>query len=188
MGVCLYRHGRRSGKSQRINRHVRSRNEYLLRSLAGRLQRSADEWRRNRLRSRHSAIESRLARRVAIHVVCEWIGNSAAVGMEHYLRVTDSDFDRAATGGANMAQLAAEPSVMEAHAALGSPEIAYCTQVHYPQQDSNAPRFARVKLQNVFMAVQNPVQQRKKSIVTLKRPCCLGIAAAETAIEDTCYH
>lgn len=30
------------------------------------------------------------------HVVCSWIGNSADVAREHYLRVTDADFERAA--------------------------------------------------------------------------------------------
>jgi hypothetical protein len=37
---------------------------------------------------------------VPLHVVCEWIGNSMAVAQAHYLKVTDSDFNRAAGGGA----------------------------------------------------------------------------------------
>jgi hypothetical protein len=30
-----------------------------------------------------------------LHVVCEWIGNSAAVAAKHYLQVTSADFDAA---------------------------------------------------------------------------------------------
>jgi integrase len=32
-----------------------------------------------------------------LHVVCSWIGNSPEVAQEHYLTVTEQDFDRAAT-------------------------------------------------------------------------------------------
>ncbi|MSU80371.1 MAG: hypothetical protein EXS16_20055 [Gemmataceae bacterium] len=35
-----------------------------------------------------------------IHVVCQWIGNSAAITQAHYLQVTDGYFDRAAKSGA----------------------------------------------------------------------------------------
>lgn len=30
-----------------------------------------------------------------LHVVCDWIGNSATIAQKHYLQVTDSDFERA---------------------------------------------------------------------------------------------
>jgi len=30
-----------------------------------------------------------------IHVVCEWLGNSRLIAQEHYLRVTETDFDKA---------------------------------------------------------------------------------------------
>lgn len=39
--------------------------------------------------------ETELCQRFPIHVVCEWIGNSAAVAVRHYLQVTENDFDRA---------------------------------------------------------------------------------------------
>lgn len=42
--------------------------------------------------------QTELAAEYPIHVVCEWIGNSQAIAQEHYLRVTDSDYERAATG------------------------------------------------------------------------------------------
>src|SRR5262249_42115382 len=31
------------------------------------------------------------------HAVCQWLGNSQAVAREHYLRVTDADFERVAS-------------------------------------------------------------------------------------------
>jgi integrase len=46
--------------------------------------------------------ETELAATYPLHVVCAWIGNSALVAQKHYLQVTDSDFERAAsvpTGG-----------------------------------------------------------------------------------------
>lgn len=42
------------------------------------------------------------------HVVCAWIGNSAAVAQKHYLQVTDEDFDRAVGVVQNQAQQASE--------------------------------------------------------------------------------
>jgi len=42
--------------------------------------------------------ETELAADYPLHVVTEWIGNSAPVAAKHYLSVTDADFDRAAKG------------------------------------------------------------------------------------------
>ena len=39
--------------------------------------------------------QTELAAEFPAHVVCHWIGNSEAVAKEHYLRVQDSDFERA---------------------------------------------------------------------------------------------
>jgi hypothetical protein len=33
--------------------------------------------------------ETELAESFPMHVVCEWIGNSAAIAAKHYLQVTD---------------------------------------------------------------------------------------------------
>ena len=49
--------------------------------------------------------ETELAATYPIHVVCEWIGNSAAIAAKHYLTVREEDFERAAQGGANQAHL-----------------------------------------------------------------------------------
>ncbi|MGH7176977.1 MAG: tyrosine-type recombinase/integrase, partial [Tepidisphaeraceae bacterium] len=40
--------------------------------------------------------QTELAERYPIHVVCAWIGNSAAIAQEHYLQVTDQHFEQAA--------------------------------------------------------------------------------------------
>jgi hypothetical protein len=63
--------------------------------------------------------QTELAQYFAEHVVCQWIGNSQAVAREHYLRVTDQDFSRAATltmatSGESLPK-SAPPSVETAH-------------------------------------------------------------------------
>lgn len=40
--------------------------------------------------------ETELAETFPIHVVCEWIGNSATIAAKHYLQVTDEHFEQAA--------------------------------------------------------------------------------------------
>ena len=40
--------------------------------------------------------------------MCAWIGNKAAVAQEHYLQVTDADFERAAKSGAVAVQKAVQ--------------------------------------------------------------------------------
>ena len=49
-----------------------------------------------------STRETELAQTYPIHVVCQWIGNTAAVAAKHYLQVTDSDFDRASESNAKV--------------------------------------------------------------------------------------
>jgi len=44
--------------------------------------------------------ETELAAEYPIHVVCEWIGNSAAIAAKHYLTVREEDYERAAQSGA----------------------------------------------------------------------------------------
>jgi integrase len=52
--------------------------------------------------------ETELAATYPIHVVCEWIGNSAAIAAKHYLTVREEDFERAAQGGAKSGALEAQ--------------------------------------------------------------------------------
>lgn len=44
--------------------------------------------------------ETELAAEYPIHVVCEWIGNTAAIAAKHYLTVREEDYQRATKGGA----------------------------------------------------------------------------------------
>lgn len=44
--------------------------------------------------------ETELAALYPLHVVCDWLGNSALVAKKHYLQTTDDDFRRAAKEGA----------------------------------------------------------------------------------------
>ena len=44
--------------------------------------------------------ETELAAEYPLHVVCAWIGNTPSIAANHYLQVTDADFERAAEGGA----------------------------------------------------------------------------------------
>ena len=52
--------------------------------------------------------ETELAAEYPIHVVCEWIGNSAAIAAKHYLTVREEDFERASQGGAKFGALEAQ--------------------------------------------------------------------------------
>ncbi len=45
--------------------------------------------------------ETELAESNPLHVVTAWIGNSARIAAQHYLQVTDADFDRANQRGTN---------------------------------------------------------------------------------------
>jgi len=55
--------------------------------------------------------ETELAAEFPLHVVAAWIGNSAPVAAKHYLSVTDDDFDKALSGGAESgAQVAQNPA------------------------------------------------------------------------------
>lgn len=58
--------------------------------------------------------ETELAAEYPIHVVCEWIGNTAAIAAKHYLTVREEDFERATKGGAEIgAQAARNPAQKE---------------------------------------------------------------------------
>ena len=49
-----------------------------------------------------SSREVELMREYPSHVVCQWIGHTAAVARSHYLHATDEDFDRASGGGSTL--------------------------------------------------------------------------------------
>lgn len=52
--------------------------------------------------------QTELAQQFPAHVVSDWLGNSVAVGMEHYLRTLDIDFERAISLPQKTAQKAAQ--------------------------------------------------------------------------------
>jgi len=45
--------------------------------------------------------QTELAARFPLHVVCEWLGNSAPIADKHYLQVTDQDYASAIAGPTN---------------------------------------------------------------------------------------
>ncbi|MSQ96750.1 MAG: site-specific integrase [Gemmataceae bacterium] len=69
--------------------------------------------------------ETELAAEYPIHVVCEWIGNTAAIAAKHYLTVREEDFERAAQGGAKSGALEAHFQAQQASATVstGSQEL-----------------------------------------------------------------
>ena len=104
--------------------------------------------------------QTELAAEFPIHVVCEWIGNSAAIAQAHYLQVTDGDFDRAAKSGAKSGAIVVQKAVQTAFD-RNEQELPNLSQVltgdypgtslsyignltYYPQGDSN-PCLSREK-------------------------------------------
>lgn len=79
-----------------------------------------------------STRQTELAAQYPLHVVCAWIGNKAAVAAEHYLQVTDADFDNAAAQ--ELSQRAAN--------ALHSSDIG-SAQDHSPEMQKPAIKRAR---------------------------------------------
>ena len=57
--------------------------------------------------------QTELAAVFPLHVVCAWIGNKRAVAAEHYLQVTDTDFERAAKSGARAVQNAVQSATAQ---------------------------------------------------------------------------
>jgi len=69
-----------------------------------------------------SSRETELAKDYPIHVVCNWIGNTAAIAQKHYLQVTDADFNRASSmpvqRGTESGTVAAQNAAQQAAAAF----------------------------------------------------------------------
>lgn len=89
--------------------------------------------------------QTELAERYPIHVVCAWLGNSAAIANEHYLQVTE---DHYASAAQNAAQSTAERGCQRGTAVPGEKEKALADKgfylksiavntYDYPQGDSN---------------------------------------------------
>lgn len=89
--------------------------------------------------------QTELAERYPIHVVCSWLGNSAAVAKEHYLQVTEAHYEQAAQ---KAAQSAAKQACQGATALpLENEKVRDFNGIHlmslpvktydYPRQESN---------------------------------------------------
>jgi integrase len=97
--------------------------------------------------------QTELAERYPIHVVCAWLGNSAAIAREHYLQVTESHYEqaaqKAAQSGAERAcqGRTAEPAENEkAHESKGLQSWASADNpTYYPDQESNPERLVRTE-------------------------------------------
>lgn len=48
-----------------------------------------------------ASAQTDLTGRFALHVVCDWLGNTQAVAASHYLQTTDAHFEAAIRGGKN---------------------------------------------------------------------------------------
>lgn len=68
-----------------------------------------------------STRETELAERFPMHVVCQWIGNSAPVAAKHYLQVTNEHYEQAIRGeGGDSEPEAAQNPARYAHASDGT--------------------------------------------------------------------
>jgi hypothetical protein len=100
--------------------------------------------------------ETELAAEHPIHVVCEWIGNKAAIAAKHYLTVREEDFERATKGGTESGAPQAHFQAQQTDAGYGAESqdssefLAACDSTplltcrnsllqntYYPQGDSN---------------------------------------------------
>ncbi len=63
--------------------------------------------------------ETELTQHHPLHVVVAWIGNSAAIATRHYLQVTDADYDKANSGGAESGALEAQNQAQQSAAECG---------------------------------------------------------------------
>jgi hypothetical protein len=63
--------------------------------------------------------QTELAAEYPLHVVCSWIGNTAAIAAQHYLTVRDEDFERATRGDAKCGALATQNAAQQVPAGDG---------------------------------------------------------------------
>ena len=96
--------------------------------------------------------QTELARTHPLHVVCDWMGNSAPIAEKHYLQVTEADFNLA-IGGATLAQQKAQQqatasSGTDSQESIDTPEkrgervavphaATPCNSTQYPLGESN---------------------------------------------------
>ena len=74
-----------------------------------------------------------LARAFPLHVVTEWLGNTPQVALQHYLRVTDEDFERAARPATP------DSAKSSAHVAQNAAQQAHAPNRTESQETTKAP-------------------------------------------------
>ncbi len=87
--------------------------------------------------------ETELCQTFPIHVVCEWIGNSAAIAAKHYLRVANSDFERAILSGVQLEKSGAKSGAVNAESdpnALQNPVQTVYADVRQDSPSSPQPK------------------------------------------------
>ena len=73
-------------------------------------------------------------RRFASHVVDAWVGNSEKVRREHYLLVTDADYQAAVSGtGEIPAQIPAHSPLIMSHQESSKPTVAREKALDFPE-------------------------------------------------------
>ncbi len=93
-----------------------------------------------------SSRETELAREFPIHVVTAWLGNTPSIALRHYLLTTDDDFERAAAGRNESAEVAKTSSkdVVQKAVQKGT-EIARNGQQDPIQKSRNAKENGRLR-------------------------------------------
>jgi len=101
-----------------------------------------------------STRETELTERFPLHVVCEWIGNSAPVAAKHYLQVTDEHYRQAAEteSGAESGARAVQNPVQQPAATLRKPS----QRKPQPQAGSGFVRILATPCDSVQNAIVGP--------------------------------
>jgi hypothetical protein len=104
-------------------------------------------------------------RRFAGHVVDAWVGNSEKVRREHYLLVTDADYQAAVSGAGEIpAHIPAHSPLIMSHQESSKPsvarekslEVVKDAENQYPRQGSLIRSFAREKYRFWKVTSLNP--------------------------------
>ena len=95
--------------------------------------------------------ETELTEDYPLHVVCAWLGNSAAIAAKHYLQVTDAHFAKAACmptdqGGTESGALSAENGAQNAAQPTPAPD-------RTASQETKKARNNRAKMQSSTIAL-----------------------------------
>jgi integrase len=109
-----------------------------------------------------STRETELAETYPLHVVCKWIGNSAAIAREHYLQLRDEHFDKATAEAVTAAPVAkaeqAEAEEAEQDAVTVGADVAQGRDAQHVAQHINPETFGGTR--------NHPKKNPEKSLVS----------------------